>query len=140
MRGMALRYVDIHHEDCTLDLEDFRRKLSERTRLMAVAGVSNAVGTINPIYRWITTYERELVSELIGGLGEIPDVRIWGITDRSRYHQRVPTVAITHHRLASREHANRKPDLASVCRIAKRGAPSALHYGPPSERGCGSSG
>ena len=36
--------------------------------------------------------------------------------------------------------ANMKPDSASVCRIAKRGAPSALYYGPPSERGCGSSG
>jgi cysteine desulfurase/selenocysteine lyase len=32
-----------------IDLEDFERKLSERTRIVAVGHVSNALGTINPI-------------------------------------------------------------------------------------------
>jgi cysteine desulfurase family protein (TIGR01976 family) len=38
-------------EDCTLDMDDFARKLSPRTRLVAVSYASNAVGTINPIER-----------------------------------------------------------------------------------------
>jgi cysteine desulfurase family protein (TIGR01976 family) len=47
-RGVTVRHVNIHPEDCTLDLEDFRRKLSDRTRLVAVGCASNAVGTRNP--------------------------------------------------------------------------------------------
>jgi selenocysteine lyase/cysteine desulfurase len=36
-------------------------------------------------------------------LQKLPSVKVWGITDRSRVQQRVPTVAITHRRLASRK-------------------------------------
>ena len=38
-------------EDCTLDLEELRPLLNERTRLVAVGYASNAVGTINPVPR-----------------------------------------------------------------------------------------
>jgi cysteine desulfurase family protein (TIGR01976 family) len=47
--GATVQYVDIHAEDCTLDLEDLRGRLGPRTRLLAVAGASNAVGTINDV-------------------------------------------------------------------------------------------
>jgi cysteine desulfurase family protein (TIGR01976 family) len=46
--GARTHYVDIHREDCSLNLEDFRSKLSERTRLVAVGCASNSVGTVNP--------------------------------------------------------------------------------------------
>jgi cysteine desulfurase family protein (TIGR01976 family) len=48
-RGLTVRTVDIHVEDCTLDLDDLDAKLSSRTRLVAVGYASNAVGTINPV-------------------------------------------------------------------------------------------
>lgn len=48
-RGVTVRHIDLHPEDWTLDLEDFRRKLSARTRLVAVGYASNATGTINPV-------------------------------------------------------------------------------------------
>ena len=48
-KGVTIRVVDIREEDCTLDLEDLKNKLSRRTRLVAVGYASNAVGTINPI-------------------------------------------------------------------------------------------
>lgn len=48
-RGALVREVRIHPEDCTLDVESFRSKLSDRTRLVAVGGASNATGTINPV-------------------------------------------------------------------------------------------
>ena len=48
-RGAVIRQVEIREEDCTLDLDDFRRKLTPRTRLVAVGYASNAVGTINPV-------------------------------------------------------------------------------------------
>jgi cysteine desulfurase family protein (TIGR01976 family) len=48
-RDVTVRHAAIHPEDCTLDLDDFRRKLSPRTRLVAFGCASNAVGTRNPI-------------------------------------------------------------------------------------------
>jgi cysteine desulfurase family protein (TIGR01976 family) len=48
-RGVVVRQVDIHEEDCTLDLDDLKRKISAKTKLVAVGYASNAVGTINPI-------------------------------------------------------------------------------------------
>lgn len=211
--GATVRFVDIHPEDCTLDLEDLRRQLSPRVRLVAVTCASNAVGSVNdvrritrlaheagalvfldavhyaphrlidvqdwdcdflacsaykffgphvgilwgkrehldslPAYklrpatddlpgRWMTgtqnheglagvasaidylasiapnsqghasrrqrlvrafqiieEYERTLAQRLLGGLASRPRVRIWGITERNRLHERVPTVSIT---------------------------------------------
>ncbi|MEM1435628.1 MAG: SufS family cysteine desulfurase [Pseudomonadota bacterium] len=37
-----------------LDLDDFERKLTERTRVFAVGHVSNALGTVNPVQTLIT--------------------------------------------------------------------------------------
>src|SRR5262249_41848994 len=45
--GATVRVCDIHPEDCTLDLDDLRRQLSQRTRLVAVGCASNPVGSIN---------------------------------------------------------------------------------------------
>ncbi len=49
-RGVVVRQVDIHEEDCTLDLEDLQRKIIRgKTKLVAVGYASNMVGTINPV-------------------------------------------------------------------------------------------
>ena len=48
-RGCVIRWVDIHADDCTLDMEDLRRQVTARTRVVAVGYSSNAVGTINDI-------------------------------------------------------------------------------------------
>ncbi len=47
--GAVVHHVNIRREDCTLDLDDLRRKLSPRTRLVAVGAASNATGTVHPI-------------------------------------------------------------------------------------------
>jgi cysteine desulfurase family protein (TIGR01976 family) len=47
--GVVIRQVDIRESDCTLDLEDLKRKLNRNTKLVAVGYASNAVGTINPV-------------------------------------------------------------------------------------------
>lgn len=46
-----VRRVDVRRHDCTLDLEDLERALDDRTRLVAVAAASNAVGTVHPVRR-----------------------------------------------------------------------------------------
>ena len=222
--GAVVQHIDVHPQDCTLDMGSFEAALSERTRLVAVGYASNCVGSINPVReivrrarsagavtfidavhyaphglidvrslgcdflvcsaykffgphvgilwgrrerleslqpyklrpspdalpgRWmtgtqnheciagaaaavdylagigdgldsaatsrrarlqaafggITDYERELGARLLAGLAEIPGVRIWGITDPARLHERVPTVSFTHDRLTPREMA-----------------------------------
>ncbi len=223
--GVTVHVVSFHPEDCTLDLDQLRARLSPRTRLVAVGCASNAVGTINPVRdicrwahdvgaqvyldavhyaphalldvadwgcdylacsaykffgphvgilwgraelleelpaykvrpaadtlpeRWMTGtqnhegiagvleaveyladlgrrfapqapdrrsaiaaafdeivhYERQLCRRLIEGLAALADVRVWGITDAARFDQRVPTVSITHRRLAPIELAD----------------------------------
>jgi cysteine desulfurase family protein (TIGR01976 family) len=48
-RGAAVKWVDIHPEDCTLDMSDFEKQLSNKTKIVAVGLASNAVGTVNPV-------------------------------------------------------------------------------------------
>ena len=48
-RGCVIRFVDIHPADCTLDMEELRRKVTPRTRIVAVGYASNSVGTINDV-------------------------------------------------------------------------------------------
>ncbi|HXW62052.1 MAG TPA: cysteine desulfurase-like protein [Candidatus Acidoferrales bacterium] len=52
-QGVSVRQVDIHEEDCTLDMEDLGHKITRRTKWVAVGYASNAVGTINPIEKII---------------------------------------------------------------------------------------
>jgi len=47
--GMVLKCVRVDPETCTLDLEDYKNKLSDKTRLVAVNWASNAVGTITDV-------------------------------------------------------------------------------------------
>ncbi len=48
-RGVVIRIVDVHPENVTLDMEDMRRNINERTKLVAVGYASNAAGTINDV-------------------------------------------------------------------------------------------
>jgi cysteine desulfurase family protein (TIGR01976 family) len=47
--GATVRHIDIRPEDCTLDMEDLRRQLGPRTRLVAVTCASNAIGTLTDV-------------------------------------------------------------------------------------------
>jgi len=50
-RNMTVRWVDFDPETGTLDLDALPGLLSDRTRLVAVGGASNALGTLNDIKR-----------------------------------------------------------------------------------------
>jgi cysteine desulfurase family protein (TIGR01976 family) len=47
--GIKIQRAEIHEDDCTLDMEDLARKITPRTKLVAVGYASNAVGTINDV-------------------------------------------------------------------------------------------
>jgi cysteine desulfurase family protein (TIGR01976 family) len=57
--GAIARFVDIHPEDCTLDLDDLRRQLTPRVRLVALTCASNLVGTVNDV-RLVTRLAHEV--------------------------------------------------------------------------------
>src|SRR5258705_4433349 len=48
-KGVIIRQIDIREADCTLDLDDLKRKITTETKLVAVGYASNIVGTINPV-------------------------------------------------------------------------------------------
>jgi len=231
--GATVHHIAVRESDCTLDLEDFKAKLSSKTKLVAVGCASNAVGTVNPVAeitklahavgaqvfldavhyaphaaidvtawdcdylacsaykffgphvgvlyckrqwmeslpvyklrpatdelpgRWetgtqnhegiagvlaaveylaalgrevspapigppmarrpallaayavIAEYERKLVTQLLDGLAKLKSVRVWGITDRAKFDQRLPTVSITHAKLAPQKLAEHLAD------------------------------
>ncbi len=47
--GATVRFANIKSEDCSLDLDELRHLINERTRLVAVGCASNATGGINPV-------------------------------------------------------------------------------------------
>jgi cysteine desulfurase family protein (TIGR01976 family) len=48
-RGCQVGWVDFHPEDGTLDMEEMRKAIERKPRLVAVGYASNALGTINPV-------------------------------------------------------------------------------------------
>lgn len=53
--GATVRWVDIHPENCTLDMEDLKRQINENTRLVAVTAASNLVGSkvnVAQVVKW----------------------------------------------------------------------------------------
>lgn len=50
-RGVTVRWLDFQPHDCTLKLETLADLLNERTRLVALAYASNAVGSISDVDR-----------------------------------------------------------------------------------------
>jgi cysteine desulfurase family protein (TIGR01976 family) len=67
-RGCVIRWVDFSPKDCTLDMEDLRRQLTRRTRVVAVGYASNAVGTVNDVKEVV------LLSHSLGAIAYIDAV------------------------------------------------------------------
>lgn len=57
-RGAVIRWLDICPEDCRLNLAQLETLLGERTKIVAVGGASNAVGTINNLRQIIPLAHR----------------------------------------------------------------------------------
>jgi cysteine desulfurase family protein (TIGR01976 family) len=80
--GATLRTCDIHPEDCTLDMDDLRRQLGPRTRLVALGCASNAVGTVNDVgtaVRWAHEAGALVFLDAVHYAPHGPiDVRDWG--------------------------------------------------------------
>jgi cysteine desulfurase family protein (TIGR01976 family) len=47
--GATVRWIDINKDDCTLNLDSFRKQLSDRTKWVAAGLAANGMGTINDV-------------------------------------------------------------------------------------------
>jgi cysteine desulfurase/selenocysteine lyase len=72
-KGARLRVAPIN-DDGELILEEFEKLLSERTKLVSVVHVSNALGTINPIRRIVEGAHRHNAAVVIDGAQAAPHV------------------------------------------------------------------
>ncbi len=73
--GCTLRVIPIN-DDGELELEAFTAMLNSRTKLVAIAHISNALGTVNPIGRIIEMAHSQDVPVLIDGAQAAPHLQI----------------------------------------------------------------
>ena len=73
--GALLKYIPINDAG-ELMLEEYDRLLSDRTRLVAVGHISNALGTINPVKTIIDKAHAAGAKTLIDGAQAVPHMRV----------------------------------------------------------------
>ena len=71
----VLRHIPLR-EDLSLDLEAFRGLLSDKTKLVSVAHVSNVLGTIQPIEEIIRLAHAKNVPVCIDGAQSVPHMKV----------------------------------------------------------------
>jgi len=78
--GAVLKHVPLT-EDGQLDMAEFDKLLTERTKLVAVVSVSNTLGTVNPIQEIIAKAHAAGALVLVDAAQSVPhmptDVRVW---------------------------------------------------------------
>jgi len=74
-RGARLRVAPIN-DDGELLVEEYESLLGERTQLVAIAHVSNALGTVNPVRRLVEMAHRRGVPVLVDGAQAVPHLPV----------------------------------------------------------------
>ncbi|HEY0787615.1 MAG TPA: cysteine desulfurase, partial [Thermoanaerobaculia bacterium] len=74
-KGARLRVAPINEKGEVL-LDEFEAAITERTRLVAIVHVSNALGTINPVERMIEMAHRRGVPVLVDGAQAVPHLAV----------------------------------------------------------------
>jgi cysteine desulfurase/selenocysteine lyase len=74
-KGARLRVAPIN-DDGELILEEFEKLLGERTKVVAVAHISNALGTINPLRRMIEMAHGWGAVVLVDGAQAVPHLKV----------------------------------------------------------------
>ena len=71
----VLRHIPLK-EDLSLDIEAFKGMLSEKTKLVSVAHVSNVLGTIQPVKEIIELAHERNIPVCIDGAQSVPHMRV----------------------------------------------------------------
>ncbi|MBI2985681.1 MAG: cysteine desulfurase [Deltaproteobacteria bacterium] len=73
--GARLRVVPMNH-DGELLIEEYERLLNDRTKLVSVAHVSNALGTVNPVKQLVEMAHRRKIPVLLDGAQAAPHMKV----------------------------------------------------------------
>lgn len=74
-KGITLKVIPMN-EKGELQMDEYRKLFSERTRLISVMHVSNVLGTINPIEEIIEEAHQQGVPVLIDGAQSVPHLKV----------------------------------------------------------------
>ncbi len=74
-RRAQLRVIPINDQG-EIVLDEYKRLLSERTRIVALTHVSNALGTINPVKEMIALAHARNIPVLLDGAQAVPHMRV----------------------------------------------------------------
>ncbi len=74
-RGATLKIIPID-DDGDIILEEYERLLTDRTRIVGLVWVSNALGTVNPVSEMIATAHSRGVPVLIDGAQAVPHLPV----------------------------------------------------------------
>ena len=74
-KGATLRVAPIN-ERGELDLDEFKKQLGPRTKLVSVAHVSNALGTVNPVKWIVRTAHAMNIPVLVDGAQAVPHLAV----------------------------------------------------------------
>ena len=74
-KGMKLRVVPMN-EKGELDIETYKALLTERTKIVSVAHVSNVLGTINPVKEIIRLAHEKAIPVLLDGAQAVPHIKV----------------------------------------------------------------
>ena len=75
LKGATIRFIPMA-EDQTLDLSDIDSIITPRTKLLAVAHMSNAVGTINPVKELAARARAVGAAVLLDGAQSVPEMPV----------------------------------------------------------------
>ena len=73
--GAKLRVIPINH-DGAIVMDEYRRLLSEKTKLVAVTHVSNALGTVVPVKEIVALAHQRGVPVLLDGAQAVPHLKV----------------------------------------------------------------
>ena len=74
--GARVEYVRVDGETGELDLDDLEKKLKLKPKLVAVAQVSNFLGTINPVEQIVAMARKQGAKVLVDGAQAVPQMRV----------------------------------------------------------------
>jgi len=73
--GATLKYIPLQ-KDGTIDLEDVRKTVTERTKIVAMAHVSNVLGTINPVKEVAAIAHEKGAVMVVDGAQSAPHMKV----------------------------------------------------------------
>lgn len=74
-KGIALKVIPMNKKG-ELDMKEYKKLFSERTKLVSVTHVSNVLGTINPVKKMIEEAHKHDVPVLIDGAQAVPHLEV----------------------------------------------------------------